>query len=438
MEKLPNILIVGTIPYNLSSQSRAMGSYFGNWENRENAIQIYSDPSIPSHGHCKSFYQLTDKMMLKSRIKNKKCEGIIYNDIDLDKNNNSNHNHVQNRGSFARFLIKRKTPFVRLARKFVWNKRIWKTQKLEKWVEDFKPDIVYIGFSNDFFILEIAYYFATKYNIPIVTIMGDDYYYNKYFTISPFYYIYRSRYNKLFRKIYSYNTYVFYGSKKIKDKYSEFKNTKAGLLYISSELDKISSWENKPTNHLLYAGNLTLGRHKSIIKLASVLNNVDKDFYVDVYGPTLDSKILNEISNAKGVKYHGGVPYKELMEHICSSSGLLFVEDFSKKNIEFTRYSLSTKVADYLSTSIPTFAFGPIDAGAIGYLKENDVAVCCIDENEIIEKYNLFINKNYREELSKKAYKLSRLNHTKEVNSKKFYDIVCELVKENKKECLHE
>ena len=59
----PRVLIVGTVPYNKQSSSRAFESYFHNWE-KENLVQIYSNPREPVHGHCSSFYQITDKRML--------------------------------------------------------------------------------------------------------------------------------------------------------------------------------------------------------------------------------------------------------------------------------------------------------------------------------------------------------------------------------------
>ena len=48
---------------------------------------------------------------------------------------------------------------------------------------------------------------------------------------------------------------------------------------------------------------------------------------------------------------------------------------------EKTRFSLSTKVTEYLSLGKPIFAVGPSDIGSMDYLF--DVAECVFDESEI-------------------------------------------------------
>ena len=76
------VLIVGTVPYNRQTSSRAFESYFSNWE-KENLYQIFSNPREPVHGHCDSLYQITDKRMLVRHVK-KIDTGVIFYDKDLN------------------------------------------------------------------------------------------------------------------------------------------------------------------------------------------------------------------------------------------------------------------------------------------------------------------------------------------------------------------
>ena len=46
----PRVLIVGTVPYNTKSTSRAFDAYFHYWE-KENIAQIFSNTKKPCKGH---------------------------------------------------------------------------------------------------------------------------------------------------------------------------------------------------------------------------------------------------------------------------------------------------------------------------------------------------------------------------------------------------
>ena len=78
----PRVLIVGTIPYNKNTSSRAFDAYFHNWE-KENLRQIFSNTKKPVKGHCSSLYQITDQRLLKRRFGRVKEVGVIFNDEEL-------------------------------------------------------------------------------------------------------------------------------------------------------------------------------------------------------------------------------------------------------------------------------------------------------------------------------------------------------------------
>ena len=116
---------------------------------------------------------------------------------------------------------KNKTPFVQMVRKMVWRKRFWCTEKFNHWLEEFKPECVFLSFSDDFFIPEIALYVAQKFNIPIISSIGDDYFFNDKKTLSPIYYIYKYLYRKCIRRVFSHGGSAIYIGNKIRDKYNK-------------------------------------------------------------------------------------------------------------------------------------------------------------------------------------------------------------------------
>lgn len=94
-------------------------------------------------------------------------------------------------------LGKHKNSINYLLRGLIWNRKNWLTKDLIDWVDDFNPELIFISFSDDFFILQIGLFFARKYNIPIISTISDDYYFNNKFSLNPFRLIYHIKYKKL-------------------------------------------------------------------------------------------------------------------------------------------------------------------------------------------------------------------------------------------------
>lgn len=70
-------------------------------------------------------------------------------------------------------------------------------------------------------------------------------------------------------------------------------------------------------------------------------------------------------------------------EKTVESDIVIVVEGFRKKDVDITRYSLSTKVADSLSSGVAVFAYGSRDCGAIEYAESVGCIVTCVEKNEL-------------------------------------------------------
>ena len=218
--------------------SRAFDAYFHNWE-KENIRQIFSNTKTPVKGHCGSLYQITDQYLLKKRLGKINEIGKIFNYNELPDDWQNNDLEVSN--AFVDKLYKigsRDTSIKHLARKWLWKKKYWNTEKLNNWLDEFKPECVFLAFSDDFFIPEIAVYVAEKYNIPIMSCIGDDYYFNDRFSLSPFYRIYRKKYKAFIRNVFKHKGSAFYISDKIRDKYNSEFGLNGETIYLTSDIER--------------------------------------------------------------------------------------------------------------------------------------------------------------------------------------------------------
>lgn len=420
------ILIVGTVPYNKKSTSRAFEAYFSKWE-RGSLAQIFSNTKKPAKGHCETLYQITDHRMVEKRYKKNIKTGKIYHYDELPDEWADNSKEVKS--GFFRKLYNfgdNKTPLIYLLRKMVWAKKLWCTDELNKWLDDFAPECVFLSFSDDFFIPEIALYVAERYNIPIVSSIGDDYYFNGHFSLSPFYFIYKHFYKKLIRKVFRHGGSSIYISDKIRDKYNSEFGLDGQTVYLTSELERREFRPvDKNNPKISYFGNIRMGRNESLNEIGLALGEVNKDYYLDIYSNQETKSAISVFSSNPNVRFHGSIPYAQVLEETNKSDILVIVEGFKTNDVKNTRYSLSTKAADSLASGGQILVYGSPDCGVIEYMDSTDAAMVCTEREKLsgcIRK--LIEDKDYQKKNYEKAIVVTENHHNLDSSTKTFENVV--------------
>ncbi len=379
------ILIVGTVPYNKKMTSRAFDAYFGDM-NRDCLCQIFSHPMAPQKGHCASLYQITDAMLLRKAMGKSTVVGRQWSYDELSDSSGDPSDHVDTSRVFRKLyrIGSRKNAFTCLLRKGLWAKRRWCTEQLNAWLDAFKPECVFLSFSDDFFIPEIALYVARRFDIPIVSSIGDDYYFNDRFSLNPFYIIYRSKYKKLIRSVFSHGGSAIYISDKIRDKYNSEFMLDGETVYLSSELEHRAF---RPVDTLdpsiCYFGNIRQGRNESLSMIASALGTINPAYRLTVCSAQNDGDIVSVLTKNPHVDFLGAIPYEEVKRRSVESDVLVIVEGFKQKHINATRYSLSTKASDSIRSGAAIFVFGSPECGVIEYMADTGCAEVCCDPKEL-------------------------------------------------------
>lgn len=410
----PRVLIVGTVPYNRQTSARAFESYFKNWE-KENLAQVFSNPREPVKGHCGELYQITDKMMLKRYIIRNTQVGRIYHYEEL-ADEWKPQSEKERKSIIAKLytLGSKKSPLNYLMRGMLWRKKFWCTPELNQWMDKFAPQCVFLAFSDDYFIPQIALYAAQKYNIPIVSCIGDDYYFNEKASVSPLYHLYRKTYKRLIDRVFAHGGSAAYIGDKIRDKYNGEFGLDGETVYLTSEMQRHEYREINTVNPLIsYAGNIRLGRSASLLMIASALGEINKDYKIQVYSNESDPVYYKALSEHPNVDYHGAVPYSKVKEIMQTSDLLLVVEGFAAEDVRITRYSLSTKVADSLAVGGFVFTVGSEECGAIEYLKSIDCGPVCTAKDEIKTKLErLLFDTKFQAKLYERCRVTTEKNHT--------------------------
>lgn len=376
-ENKPRILIVGTQPYNKMVQSRAFDSYFRNWP-KEKLAQVFSDSRDPVKGHCGTLYQITDKRLLKSRTNHSDPGRVFAYDTLHDGWTKVSASHK---------APKKKTPLLRLLRKIVWKRRLWATKRFDEWLDAFKPEAVFLSFSQDFFIFDLAFYVASRFGIPIIASSADDYIFDGHFSLNPFYWIYRSLYMKTIKRLLKAKASWIFESPRIQEKYVKEFGVHSQIQYIGTDLDgELLSHPSKDIESFCYFGNLEFNRFDSICDVADAARAIKPSARINVYSKDCDSVSKWAKKRHPNIILHGQVPYDEVVRLSNEADVLLIVEGFKKRDVKAVRYSLSTKVADCLKTGRFVLAYGDKETGALDFLLANQCAITATSKKELQNK----------------------------------------------------
>lgn len=422
----PRVLIVGTVPYNKKSTSRAFEAYFHNWE-KEHLAQIFSNTKKPCKGHCGTLFQITDQRILKRWLSPKVKTGKIFEYDQLADAWADNSLEVDSAATEAAYRLGAKhTPLTHLLRGLLWRKRFWCTTELNAWLDDFRPECVFLSFSDDYFIPQIARYVAKRYNIPIVSSIGDDYYFNKHFSLSPLYQLYKETYKALIRKVLAYPGSAIYISDKIRDQYNRHFGLDGETVYLTSEVVRKPYVPISKQNPLItYFGNIRMGRNTSLNEIARALGEIDPNYKLEVYSNESDPAYIRDLEENPNVIFGGSIPYADVQEKIAKSDITVIVEGFQPKDIEQSRYSLSTKAADALASGAAILAYGSEECGIIEYMQSTEAAVVCTQKTQLVSKIQELLDDETAQKIRyEQAIKITNDHHNLESSCAVFEKVV--------------
>jgi len=275
--------------------------------------------------------------------------------------------------------------------------------------------------SKDFFIFEIALHFSNKLNIPLILSIADDYvFYDEYhgrFLNT----LYRYKYLKLIDKCFKKSSFCIFESDKIKEKYIKEYGVRGYTIFIASDME-ITACNNVRNKHFCYFGNLEYGRADSLIEIANNLLTIDQSFILDIYSKDCDD--LRKKKCPKNIRIYGQIPYTEVVKKMRECFCLLIVEGFDKKNVEMTRYSLSTKVGDSLSVRKPILVYGDKECGAIEFFIEKGIGYVATNKIELGDAIRRVIAKDDFDILIERQIDIRRTLFDLDTQSQKFKDLV--------------
>lgn len=424
--RCPRLLIISHNPFSQEKNNgKTLLSFFSNWE-PESLAQFFITNELPDTSVCCRFFRITDLEILRAAIGINNSPGgplPIYVDSPMQDFT------PQYSGGGTKRLIKRRPQWLVTVRDLCWDLGRWKTPALEKWLDEFMPEVVFMQCSTPA-LYNIAFWICDRYKIPYFLEITDDYLSPK-FSLNPFFWIYFQRMRRQMTMAIQRAEKVLVIGEKMRRAYAE---KYGGTYQIAMNSVELTEYRlpipRRELVKMVYTGNLGVGRWKTIEKLGKICSSVPElraRVRLEIYSGTAVSPQIQERLTKGVMTFCGKLSASEVCRIQEDSDILLHVESFKEKDRYITRYSISTKIGEYLARGRCILALGPPDVASIEYLRDHKLgAVLTSTKTDVIKKCLLDLVNNEEERLAygKRAYEQARTVHNRTVVQKNIQEII--------------
>lgn len=378
--------------------------------------QIYCNPGTPSNRICKSYYQMTDDMIIKNVFRSVPVGKMLkYKDFpqDIQKSHVSEDSHMK----FYSFFRKYSFQSFHIIKEILWKFSEWKNSSLKEFIEEFNPDIIFAPCYGSHMMLALDRYIAELTKKPVISYISDDHYSLQQFSLSPLYWVNRLILRNNLIKTFKYYDLTYTMTDEQLAECQDAFDCDMKILRKSVNLSKVpQKKQNSETIKLIYAGGIYLNRWKTLAYVAQAVREINKDGVImtlDIYtGNELSKKQQSLLNDGENSFLHSAISQDILREKYYESDIALHVESFDLKNRLITRISFSTKIVDCLTSGCATMAICWNKQAGYNYLKRENAAICIDDIADIkLKLKQIADDPSILTEYRNRAYKCLENNH---------------------------
>ena len=283
---------------------------------------------------------------------------------------------------------KKKNWFYIFARELVWKFGHWKSKELDKFLDDFNPEVLVCPIESYIHFNRINEYIIKKKHPRVVGFLWDDNFTYKQQPHIWGYIIHRWWLRHSVKRLVKQCETVVALSPKMKDEADAEFGIESVLLTkpIFDQPPFTEYIPNEPIK-MLYTGNLYVGRDETLAYIVDAIKEVkkkNKKVFLDVYTSTpIKKELESRIKVDDCCIVHKPISQNEVLGLQKKADVLLFIESLRKEGGS-ARLSFSTKITDYFCAGKCIWAVGSNHLSAIDYLEKQDAAVCCLTKEDIL------------------------------------------------------
>lgn len=352
----------------------------------DNIAQLFFHNDRPDAAcSCKSYYRVTDVDMVKSVLSRKARYKIYSGEFSAAKSGTPQAEKTGGTIHKIYQFSRRRTPFIYMARNLLWSIGLWDTAELERWIKEFSPDVIFFACGDYAFAYKIVYKIARKLGIRVIPWCCDDFCLRQ---LEPHWFmqrLVRADLENWTKKVFSLADSIITISDKMARDYSEHFGVKTSTVRISAQILQPAAPQQRIG--ICYIGNLGVGRITPLLQFADALHTarikgLEK---LHVYSGEKNADTIAMLKNCNGVEYHGAVTADKVKQLQGSAKYLLHTESSDAHSKNRTRYSLSTKIGEYLASGACIAAYGPMDIASMEYLSQGGGALLSDSAEKLIQ-----------------------------------------------------
>ena len=161
-QNLPKVLVVSTNAWRDNTGINTLIQFFKCWD-REKIAQIYTKSALPKTQICNNFFRISENSVMKSVFK----RSIVTGQKVENENNISDENKTAADSEQKLYTLggKKLSGLLSFCREIVWKIGKWKTRELDRFIEEFEPDVLFIPIYPTIYMGRIQRYIIKKTGI---------------------------------------------------------------------------------------------------------------------------------------------------------------------------------------------------------------------------------------------------------------------------------
>lgn len=368
MKVFPKVLIIGESFHHSSGGGITLSNLFRNWP--KDKIAVASNARmirISSNDICNTYYQLGEKEILvfkPIRFLQRK-----YKSGEIIKNSNSPSAYVETHSpkiidDIRKCLVK---IFINLLHFFGLFHSLYRfhlSKEFKNWITELKPDVIYsqlASYELMLFIDDISKIF----HIPLAIHMMDDWpkTISKTSILQKYW---ENKIDRLFQKLLNKAKLLLSISESMTEEYEKRYNKIFISFHNPVDLQKWIANSKKDyalnRNHIsiLYSGRIGIGVSETIINIAKAIELLNQKgikavFYIQ--STNIPAKLIRKLKIYNNVNVNDIVPYESIPMVFSSADILILPVDFNSKSQKFMKFSMPTKVSEYMISGTPIILY---------------------------------------------------------------------------------
>ncbi len=210
---------------------------------------------------------------------------------------------------------------------------------------------------------------------------------------------------------------------------NKYKGEYVALMVGSAVINKRIYDATKNNKVFLYAGGFHLGRGLALLDIERGLVHANtQDIKLRILTFKSDYDKYGSLFNPAITEFITDVPHEEIAFYYNTSDVLLFVEPAPEGELTFLKYSMSTKIPEYLASGLPVICYAHPDIASTHYFEKTHSAYVIKEISDLQKAIDSLNDKQKTEEVIKQAQLAVQKDFNRDNQRKLLYDTLSRII----------